>query len=409
MKPLAAALVLVAFAASACQSGPAASILGPPSGDIVIASDLPVTAFYSDAPSAERAIRLAIGQHSTIGRFKLAYWSLDDSVAGEYSPETAVQNVSWMIEVPRVLGMIGPFPSGIAAATIPVGNRGGLVMISPSNTRACLTQLGPLCPNKADRFHPSGRINYFRIAPPDPTQGLAMARYATHHMNISRVAVLNEDGGSGDPTIDSFVRELRRLGGDVVARQDFPAGTPDFQAFVQSARTLHAQAIYAMGATEGGICAVRAQMPADMTLLGTDEFADNADCLSQAADHANSIVATKPDVDITNSSDPAAATALHEFKKAYPHTPIVDYTFAAYDCAQLLIRAIEQAIKDADGNLPNRTQVLDAVARIQFTGVTGTYAFDANGDATAPLMEIYDVENGAWVNKGKIDATAAPS
>ena len=63
---------------------------------------------------------------------------------------------------------------------------------------------------------------------------------------------------------------------------------------------------------------------------------------------------------------------------------------------------------NAYGSLPNRAQVLDAVAHIQFTGVTATYSFDANGDATAPLMEIYYVQNGAWVNKGKIDATAAP-
>jgi hypothetical protein len=30
-----------------------------------------------------------------------------------------------------------------------------------------------------------------------------------------------------------------------------------------------------------------------------------------------------------------------------PHTPITDYTFAAYDCAQLQISAIMQAVHDA--------------------------------------------------------------
>ena len=28
---------------------------------------------------------------------------------------------------------------------------------------------------------------------------------------------------------------------------------------------------------------------------------------------------------------------------------------------------------------------------------------------SAPLIEIYAVENGAWVNKGKIDAAPTPS
>jgi hypothetical protein len=75
-----------------------------------------------------------------------------------------------------------------------------------------------------------------------------------------------------------------------------------------------------------------------------------------------------------------------------PHTPITDYTFAAYDCAQLQISAIMQAVHDAKGSLPNRPQVLNAVAHITFKGLMGSYTFDPNGDAIAPLMEIYDVE-----------------
>lgn len=405
------AALLVGLASAGCQGSPTTSVVGPPPGDIIIASDLPVSApEASDARAAQQAIALAIKEQGRIGRFRLAYWSLDDAVAGTYQPETGVQNVSWMVDVPRVLGVIGPWVSDVSALTIPVANRNDLVMVNPASTRACLTNPGPGCPYDAASLRPSGHVNFFRIPAPDPRQGLAMARYVAANLGITRVAVINEDGQSGTLTVDMFSHELRRLGGDVVDREDVKRGTADFQGFLRSAQNHGAQAVYAMGgAAEDDICVVRAQMPPDMFLLGSDELAPGLpDCLTQTAKHAFSILATKPDVDIQGSTDPTARKEVEAFHRAYPHAPILDYTFAAYDCARLLIAAIEQAVDDAHGGIPRRAQVLAAVARIQYKGVTGSYSFDANGDAITPLMEIYDVENGAWVNKGRIDASAAP-
>lgn len=405
------AALLVGLTSAGCQGSATTSVVGPPSGDIIIASDLPVGApEASDALAAQQAIALAIKEHPRVGRFKLAYWSLDDAVAGNYQPETGVQNVSWMVDVPRVLGVIGPWVSDITALTIPVANRNDLVMVNPASTRPCLTHPGPGCPYDAASLRPSGHVNFFRIPAPDPRQGLAMARYVVANLGITRVAVINEDGPGGTLTVDMFRQELRRLGGDVVDREDVKPGTLDFQGFLKSARDHGAQAVYAMGgAVEDGICVVRAQMPPDMFLLGSDELAPGLpDCLTQTAKHAFSMLATKPDVDIQGSTDPKAKREVEAFHKAYPRAPILDYTFSAYDCTGLLIAAIEDAISDANGGIPRRAQVLAAVARINYPGLTGTYSFDANGDARAPLMEIYDVENGAWVNKGRIDASAAP-
>ena len=356
---------------------------------------------------ARRAIQLAIEQHPAIGRFKLSYWSLDDAVAGSFSQERGIQNVSWMADVPRVLAMIGPYNSSVADVAIPVANKNDLVMISPSSTNLCLTQLGPPCHRTAALFRPSGHINFFRLAPPDLAQGVAMARYAASKLGLKRVAVINEEQDDGDIIIQHFKLELERLGGSVVLREDVEAGTADFKDFLFRAHQSQVQAIYAIGGAD--ICAARAQMWDDGVVLGTDGFADDTDCLEQAGSNISSIFATKPDVDITVSSDPDAIKAVQAFRKAYPDSKIPNYTFAVYDCARILIAALEEAVHAAHGNLPNRRQVLDAVAQIQFQGVTGTYEFDANGDAKAPLMEMFSVENGKWVNKGKIDATAVPA
>jgi branched-chain amino acid transport system substrate-binding protein len=405
MRVLQIALLLLMVAGSACQGSATPSLVGPPAGDIVVSSDVPVTNFFGDGLPTRNAIALAISQHPTIGHFKLAYWSLDDAVAGNYSQEKGIQNVSWMVDEARVLGMIGPYNSDVATVAIPVANKNDLVMVSPSSTRLCLTLLGPTCPYTAATLHPSGHTNFFRLAPPDLAQGIAMARYASERLGVRRVAVINEEGDAGNIIIQHFEGELREHDGNVVIREDVEPGTADFKEFLSQAHLAGAQAIYAVGGDD--ICAARAQISDDTLFLGWDGFAGDSGCLDKAGPNRTAIFATKPDVDITLSSDPTAIRTVKDFHSAYPSSAVAEYTFAAYDCAQILIAAIEQAVKDAHGNLPNRRQVLEAMARIDFVGLTGTYEFDVNGDAKAPLMEMFAVENGQWVNKGKIDASAA--
>jgi len=139
------------------------------------------------------------------------------------------------------------------------------------------------------------------------------------------------------------------------------------------ARSRGAQAIYAIGDGENDkICVAASQMPDGFLFLGTDAIYNNGGplCIGQALSRSESMLATNPDVDITTSNDPAAMKAVSQFHQAYPTSQISAYTFAAYDCAQIVIDAIDKAIKANGGRLPDRRQVLDALARSQFTGLT---------------------------------------
>ncbi len=61
--------------------------------------------------------------------------------------------------------------------------------------------------------------------------------------------------------------------------------------------------------------------------------------------------------------------------------------------------AIARAIKANGGKLPSRSQVVTALAETNdFVWLTGTYSFDKNGDAINPMMSIYRVQGGRWVN-----------
>jgi branched-chain amino acid transport system substrate-binding protein len=284
-------------------------------------------------------------------------------------------------------------------------------MVSPDNTAVCLTQgKPPECGADPSTLRPSGRNNFFRIAPPDDAQGNAMGRYAARNLNVKRVAVINEWGPDGDKIISRFAQELELNGGKIVAKEDVDSGTTDFKAFLANAQSKGAQAIYAIGDGDSDkICVAASQMSADLYFLGMDVLIYGSKCIGQALSRSGSMLATYTDVDITKSQDPKAINVVRQFHKAYPNARISDYTFAAYDCALIVIDAIEQAIDANGGRLPDRRQVLEAVARSQFTGVTGSYSFDKNGDAIFPLMSVYKVVSEKWTYLNKIDGSATSS
>ncbi|HEV2028913.1 MAG TPA: branched-chain amino acid ABC transporter substrate-binding protein [Candidatus Dormibacteraeota bacterium] len=405
-----APLVLLGLVATGCTPGGNASTAPD---QIIIASDLPVSGFEAGARPMEEAIEFAIHEQGSIGGFKLGYWSLDNSLAANANAVRAVGNVERMIAERRVLGMVGPYTSGVAIQAIQVANPSDLVMVSPTVTDFCLTRAASHCdPMPFCTGHAGCAVNLFRITPPDPIQGMAMARYAAANLNVKRVAAVNELGADGNQYIKEFAAELTSAGGELVFQDDFEAGTTDFTGFLNTAKNKGAQAIYVVGYGNDRICSVRAQMNTllpEAYFLATDAVMDEpSPCIKDAVDPVR-MLTTHADVDPTASPDSSVKAHVDAYLKAHPKASDVSgYTFAAYDCARILIDAIARAIQSNHGAIPTRAQVVAAVAQThEFKGVTGTYSFDANGDAQFPMMSIMEVRDGKWVYLQKIDASSS--
>jgi branched-chain amino acid transport system substrate-binding protein len=403
-----ASLIVLVCLSSACQTG-AVSPEGP---YIVIASDTPISG--SDGAYAAplvQAIQLAITQHPKMGRFKVVYEPMDDAPA-LLAPVKGVQNVKRMIADPRVLGVVGPYLSSSAFDQIEVSNSASLAIVSPSNTNWCLTRPHPLCETQPAALRVTGINNFFRITAPDSIQGRSMARFARNTLQIKRAAAFTLRGVFEDVTLSGFADEFKRDGGDLVYSANLPENTTSFLNFLQTARSLGAESIYA--ATEQDVCQVRAQMsgifPKDAYLLGMDNLEESSDCIQNAGPNADGMVATVSVADLAGSNDPAVNQFLDAYRKTYPHTKTLDpYAFAAYDCALILIDAIAQAVTASGGAFPTRPQVVNQIAVSQFHGLAGTYSFDPNGDAISPLMAVYQVKGGQWVYLQQIDASPSPS
>jgi len=399
------ALKLVALAGllvGACNSSVPA-----PEPQIVIASNFPFD--VEEGPAMLDAIQLAVTQNSKLHNYRVGYAPFDDSLGGAAWPEKGLQNLKVMFANPRILGMVGPFNSYMAIEEVPRASAKNLVMVSPSVTNPCLTLL-PLCNGDLESAHASGHFSFFRIAPPDPIQGRAMANYAVG-LNITRAAAINmwngPPYGNGELYVDQFSRELSARGGEVVLTRDVPRLTHDYTDFLAQAKRAGAQAIYAVGDGSGGICNIRSQMKTDFEyLFFTDGVTTDDSCVKGAA--APTTYGTYGAVDATSSSDAAAKSIVAAFRAAYPNAVISPYTFAAYDSARILIEAIGRAIDANGGSVPTRDEVLLQMTSGPFPGgATGSYSFLPSGDARSPMMSIWGVKDNHWYYIDRMDASAS--
>jgi branched-chain amino acid transport system substrate-binding protein len=405
-------LIVATFVAFACGSTSTSGGSGS-NGEIDIATDLPVSG--ADASSglptqqgAQFAVDHIVGTNPYHG-FTIKLVPFDDAVNGVHDAQKGTQNVQAMLANPKIVGMVGPFNSGVAKAEIPAANQAPLVMISPANTNECLTQTFDYC-QAANGFtpaslRPSGKNNYFRVAAADTFQGPAMADYAMkaapNGLGVTKFAVWDDEETFGQGVANNFAKEVAKNGGTVVDRKSFdPKSKADFHDFIASAISKGAQAIYsgATSATKG--CIARGEMTAaqasSLFYLGPDGIGD-AQCIKDSGSNANDhMYATQGVADATQN--PSAAAVVSAYKAKYTQSSDVGaYTFAAYDCAAILIDAIGRAIDANGGKMPSRQQVLDQVAKTSnFAGLTGTITFDQNGDPTHPTLQLQQLKGGAW-------------
>ena len=398
---LVAVLGISAILASACAGGGGGGApAGGDKGEIIIASNFPTSgADRASGRGPEAGVAFAVQENPTIKGFKITHKAYDDAVNGVHDPQKGAQNFNDMVSNAKVLGVVGPFNSNVARATIPVANKASLVMISPSNTNECLTQEFAYCDPKPGALRPTGKNNYFRIAAPDTVQGPAMADFAFNDLKVKKIAIFSDNETFGKGVADNFEKRFKEKGGTVVVRQDFDMKTTnDFKPFLQRAKDGGAEAIYAgaTSATKGCIPRAQSKGILDVPYLGPDGIGDTQ-CIKDAGDQAtDKLYFTNAAADA--KQDQANKDLIAKFKASF--TAKEDdgaYTFPGYDCAKILIDAIGRAIDKAGGNMPTREQVLQAVQdtnNLKLT--TGVYSFDKNGDPTSATMAFYQFKGGDW-------------
>jgi branched-chain amino acid transport system substrate-binding protein len=424
-----AALLLALPACSGDSAG------ATPGKTITIGADLPLTGVEGPAgTSTLNGVRFFVQRHPTLDGFTIAVDARDDPYSPSRDTSRGVLNVQALIANPGVLAVIGPFDSNVARAQIPVANRAHLALVSPGTSDRCLTKepFVPAALNPARTvitcaaahlpspaaLRPTGVNNFFRLSTTDELQGPAAADYATKQLHLLRVAVITDGEAYGQALADSFRARFVRLGGTVVAHMDLdPTAAIDVAAFLQAAKNDGAQGVYYGGTSANHACVVRSQMTsvfgaeAAAPLLGGDGIALDPGCVADAGATAAGIYATVPaaDAEHTDSAGPVIAAFKSQYGRPSDFGPS---TVAAYDATGVVYDALGRAIKAAAGNMPARDSVVaELAATSAYSGATGVFGFDPDGDTTLRLLTIYrpvgpDPDAG-WTWVATVDYSAA--
>jgi branched-chain amino acid transport system substrate-binding protein len=384
---------------------------GSGDADYLIASDLPlIGGSRLQTVQMTQAIAYVLQQQDwKAGDYKIAYQSCNDASAqlAKWDPTKCSANAHAYVGNKSLLGVIGTFNSGCAAIIIPVLNQapgGGMLLFSPANTYGCLTE--QCSGGEPQKYYPSGKRTYARVAPSDPNQAGVQAELM-QKAGVKTLYILNDKEAYGLGIAKNVRGAAAAAGIKVVGFSAFDPKAPNFQATFTKIKNTNPDAIFIGGLVDensGQLISDKVQILGPNTtkpksagggvmLFLPDGYTTTAvfDKSQGGTTDANGAYFTIAGVGIDQYKG-KAKTFINGFKKQYNIKDVQPYAILAAQAAQVLLAAIEKS----DGS---RAEVIKNVFATQVNnGLIGSFSFNKNGDlsgATGASLEftVYDGKN----------------
>jgi branched-chain amino acid transport system substrate-binding protein len=374
------------------------SAIQNPSGDLLVASDLPLQGSgRSQTIQMTKAIAFEFNAAGwKAGSHTIAYQSCDDSTAqaGKWDSGTCQTNASNYASDASVVGVIGTFNSGCAEIEIPINNRapnGPLAMVSPANTYVGLTHAGPgTAAGEPGKYYPTGHRNYARVVAADDFQGAADATLA-QQLKIKKLFILNDKEAYGAGVATNVKNAAKKLGITVVKDVAYDPKATSYAALALQMKSSGAQAVFIGGliCENGGklIKDIRANAP-KLAILAPDGFTPiSADVQQAGSKNAEGMYVSV--AGLPNDQLPAGGQKfVKDFSAANGGTAPDPYSVYAAQAADVMLAAISAS----DGT---RAGVASSLFKVNIKGgILGDVSFNPNGDVTSNPVTIYQVVHG---------------
>ena len=349
----AAAATTSAAAATTAAGGATTAAGASGSGTIRIYSSLPDTgSSKTQTDTLINAMKLAIEQQAPGGMvagFKIDYVPLDDATAaaGKWDAGQEATNANKAANDPDAMVYIGTFNSGAAKVSIPIMNKAGILMISPSNTAIGLTHAaaGVTAPGEPDSYYPSGVRNYFRIVPADDFQGPADANFMVTKLKAKNVYVVDDGEDYGTGLAKAFEQSATKQGAKVLAHDSITGKESDYKSLANKIKAAQPDGIFYGGISQqqGG------KLLADIRAAGVKVPFLGGDGINDDAFLKDSGSAGEGAYSSVGGIDPAGLPQKgQDFIKAYKAKygdTIQAYTAYGYECMSVALYAIKQVGK----------------------------------------------------------------
>jgi branched-chain amino acid transport system substrate-binding protein len=355
-----------------------------PAGQTVkIGMGAPLTGDYASfGVDISQGAAIAVTDAGTVEGFAFELVAQDTQGA----PEGGASVANKLATDPTVVGIAGHIFSGSTEAAIPIYEKAGIPMMSPSATNPPLTTLGSKVFN--------------RIVFTDAMQGQFAADYLYNKLGFRKIAVLHDGGAYGQGLADVVRAEFTALGGEVVGYEAVTPGETDYTATLSALAANSPEAVYFGGYVAEGVVLTNNMKQSGLenaVFFGCDgtfgaEFVQKTGANGEGA-FAASLIPPESDSKTKFDSDYLAAYGVG------PGT-LSPYTWNGYDSAAVLMAMVKEvAVLGSDGALyVPRGALVNAVRTTNgFTGLTGNVTCETNGECNTAGPTFYVVSDGDWV------------
>jgi branched-chain amino acid transport system substrate-binding protein len=281
--------------------------------------------------------------------------------------------------------------------SIVLGTYGSNVAIAGSNTfkEAGIPALGVTCTNPQVT---EGNSHYFRICFLDPFQGTVHANFAKDVLKADTIYCLGELGNDYDQGLINYCKEAAEKLGMKVITESFPKDNSDFTSYLNNAKKAGAQAIFAPCSIQYAQLIVEqsAAQGINIPLLGSDTWDNNTIVGATKGKDVQVYVSTFYQEGANPDFEKGIKEWINSDAKNLENNGGNDMlsavTIMGYDAYMVAL----EAIKAADSADP--AAVMAALPGVQYTGISGSIAFNETGDAIrdSAVIKKSNSETGEW-------------
>ncbi len=345
---------------------------------IKIGSVLRLSAGAEDGLPAKRGVELAVAAINKAGgingrKIEVIFEDEKDS------PTSAVNAVQKLINVNKVVAIIGPMTSGAALAAAPSANEAKIPMITPTATSPKVSGAG------AYIYRGCSRID---------KQAEALTKYIAETDKPKTVGILYSNEPYGKGSYELFSKYFDQLGIKVVATESFMRGAKDFKAQLTNLKAANPDILFIPGYyQETAPAAAQArQLGLNQRIVGV--YGDIAPIYIELAGKAaeGHLVASEYHEEYDTPKNKEFKEAYYALVKSIPNEP-VNIMFAAltYDMTSMVAEGMKKYGPTPDGIKKFLDEVKD------YDGVTGRLAFNPDHDVVKGDVALFEVKNGKYV------------
>jgi branched-chain amino acid transport system substrate-binding protein len=349
----------------------------PTKGDLIVYVAVPLSGWQADGgQTVLGGVRLAadeINQRGGLLGYRLNVVPMDDEADSEVAVQVANNIASAVRGGEKVLGVVGHYNSGQAAAALPIYKDLPIIVITPTASETSLTT--------------QGYRNFFRVNATDAAQGPYLANFMVNDLQGQRILLVHADNEYGQGLRAQVDQALRGLGRPPVEIIAIPEAGDTYASFLPRIQAANPDVVFLAGyETEGYVLLPELREAGiNATFVASDgcflyEFIDGSGAAAEGA-YVSGIT---PDPKVV-----AKTEWWDAYRKVESRNPGT-YSIAGYSAMTVLAEATRKA------NSLDAAAIEQALHSEDFTALIGPVRYDANGDLQDQRIYMFQVREGQF-------------